>query len=259
MQQQSLATMAQDVSALNINYSLKSVSTFSSISSAVPDHTSALQTEISRVASAMPNPVYRSLFELGMNEALQETLGRLGCLSSEKEIDPADLHVLQQEHNRKSPIVDYTSSKQPFWITRNVKKNDFVVKNFIGTFCIRSKTNLLQSSFPVDRLNDGTNFEYEHVTSFCASPAPWLVKIGVNYGFKFNFRNSAIWGWKHVFNTFRQVPDDAMIFEFCKEGNLSGVQILLSRGRASVRDTDSRGRTPLFVSGLERSSSFIIH
>lgn len=120
MQQQSLATMAQDVSALNINYSLKSVSTFSSVSSAVPDHTSALQTEIFRVASAMPNPVYRSLFELGMNEALQETLGRLGCLSSEKEIDPADLHVLQQEQIRKSPIVDYTSSKQPFWITRNV-------------------------------------------------------------------------------------------------------------------------------------------
>ena len=46
------------------------------------------------------------------------------------------------------------------------------------------------------------------------------------------------------------VPDDALIFEFCREGNLAGVKTLLSKGQASVRDVDSLGRTALFVSPL---------
>ena len=44
------------------------------------------------------------------------------------------------------------------------------------------------------------------------------------------------------------VPDAALIFEFCQEGNMAGARSLLSRGEASVRDIDSLGRTPLYVS-----------
>lgn len=207
------------------------------------------------MASTIPNLVCRSLFEIGMNEALQEILGRLGYVSSDKEVDLKDLRIHQREQQRKRSVFDI---KKPYWRIRDVRRNDFVLKNFIGTFYIRSKTNVLECSLPVDRVNDGKDIKYEHVTSFCACPTPWLVKLGMNYGLRIDFQNSGIWGWKHTLNTFRTVPDDAMIFEFCKEGNLAGVQTLLSRGKASVRDTDSHGRTALFVSGPEHTRCFII-
>ncbi|KAI4100258.1 MAG: hypothetical protein LQ339_005565, partial [Xanthoria mediterranea] len=38
---------------------------------------------------------------------------------------------------------------------------------------------------------------------------------------------------------------DALIFKFCKDGNLPAVRTLLLEGQASVRDTDSQGCTPL--------------
>lgn len=258
IQQQSLTTMVKVVSALNPKYSSEPVSTFSRVSSDSQDHTKALEIEISRIANTIPNPVCRSLFELGINNALQEILGlgRLGRVSFDKEMEPTDVHILQREQENNGTTTNYTASKQPFWIARNVRRNDFVLKNFVGTFYVRSRTNVLEYSHAVDRVKDGNDYKYEHVTSFCACPAPWLVKLGVNYGLKLDFHSSAIWGWKYTLDTFCQVPDTAMIFDFCKEGNISGVQTLLSRGRASVRDTDSWGRTPLYVSGSEHFSSF---
>lgn len=209
-------------------------------------HTKALQAEISRMARTMSNPVCRSAFELGMNNALQEILGRLESAFSDKEMEPTHHRILRE---KEGSFFDCAPSKKSSWITRNVRRSDFVLKNFLGTIYVRSKTNVLESSFSTDGFKVGNDTKYEHVTSFCASPLPWLVKLGMGYGLRVNFNNSAIWGWKYSLNTFRQVPDDAMIFEFCKRGNLSGVHTLLSRGSASVRDTDSRGRTALYVSG----------
>lgn len=247
MQQQRLSAMAQDISALNLKYALNPVSTFSSVPSDFGEHTTALETEISRMASTMPNPVYRSLFKLGMNNALQETLRGLGCISSDQETEPTDLH-LRRGRERNDSIVGHTFPKNSSWLVRNVRRKHFVLKNFFGTFYVRSRTNTLESSLRVNHPKYGDNIKYEQVTSFCACPAPWLVQLGMNYGFKVGFHTSTIWGWKHALNTFRVVPDDAMIFEFCKDGNSFGVQTILSRGEASVRDTDSHGRTALFVS-----------
>lgn len=258
VQRRSTTKMTNDVSALNLKYSSDLVSTFSSVPSDIRDHTKALETEISRVANKIPSPVCRSLFEFGMNNALQEILSHFGCVSSNKEMEPTDVHILRRERESSDSTVNYATSKKPFWIKRNMRRNDFVLKSFIGKIYVRLRTNVLEYSLPIGRLKDGENVKYEHVTSLCACPAPWLVKIGVNYGLNVEFHKSAIWGWKHALSTIRLVPDDAMIFEFCKEGNLSGVQTLLSGGRASVRDTDSCGKTPLFVSGSETSSSFIV-
>ena len=60
----------------------------------------------------------------------------------------------------------------------------------------------------------------------------------------------SIQGLKNTLKTFRPVPDDALIFEFCRQGNASAVMSLLSGGHASIRDTDSHGFTPLHVSGI---------
>lgn len=54
-------------------------------------------------------------------------------------------------------------------------------------------------------------------------------------------------GWQFNFNPVRAVPDNSPIFNACRKGNVSVVRYLLSEGEASVRDTDSKGWTPLHV------------
>ncbi|KAF2500369.1 hypothetical protein BU16DRAFT_556839 [Lophium mytilinum] len=48
-----------------------------------------------------------------------------------------------------------------------------------------------------------------------------------------------------LYRTFHAVPDNALIFEFCKQGNLMAVNSLLVNGQASPWDTNSKGWTPL--------------
>ena len=55
-------------------------------------------------------------------------------------------------------------------------------------------------------------------------------------------------GWKGSLQTYQPVPDDSLIFEFCRTGNVEGVQLLLSRKEASIWDVNSHGWTPLHVS-----------
>jgi hypothetical protein len=43
------------------------------------------------------------------------------------------------------------------------------------------------------------------------------------------------------------VPDDALVFEFCREGDLNNIQRLFSKGLASPFDTNSNGATLLHV------------
>lgn len=89
--------------------------------------------------------------------------------------------------------------------------------------------------------------QYESKTLYVIYPAPWLIRLGFQYGLHLGLLSSSTDGWKNTLKTFCPVPDDALIFEFCRQGNVSAVQTLLSEGRASVRDTDSWGLTPLHV------------
>ena len=92
------------------------------------------------------------------------------------------------------------------------------------------------------------HFKAAHViTSFVYFPSWWLTKFGFKNGIGVSLSNSAK-GWQVSLNPFRAVPDDTLIFDFCKAGNIKAVQRLLSRGDASVQDTSSKGWTPLHVS-----------
>ena len=78
-------------------------------------------------------------------------------------------------------------------------------------------------------------------------PARWLVKVGFAYVPRFSLFNSTIQEWKYTLNSFRSVLDNALIFEFCMTGKLSGVQALLARGEASVKGINSTGKTTIHV------------
>jgi hypothetical protein len=55
-------------------------------------------------------------------------------------------------------------------------------------------------------------------------------------------------GWQYSIQPFRAVDENALIFEFCRGGNLDGVRSLFKRNEASPWDRDPKGQTPLFVS-----------
>lgn len=89
----------------------------------------------------------------------------------------------------------------------------------------------------------------EHETLFIYHPAPWSLRICFHFGIS-AIVTKAAQGCKYGIQTFRAVPDDSSIFEFCRKGNLDGVRSLLVGKDASVQDLDSEGWTPLHVSPL---------
>jgi hypothetical protein len=54
-------------------------------------------------------------------------------------------------------------------------------------------------------------------------------------------------GWQYCIQTFRAVEESALVFEFCREGNLEGLRSLFRRKEASPWDRDPQGQTPLVV------------
>ncbi|KAL2813585.1 nucleoside phosphorylase domain-containing protein [Aspergillus granulosus] len=96
----------------------------------------------------------------------------------------------------------------------------------------------------------------ETKTSFIFHPAPWLMRLGLRYGLKamaINHHRT----WRYTIQPVHTVPDDSLIFLFCRTGNVDAVRQLLARGDASVFDIDSDGLTPLHhVQEISNSRGF---
>lgn len=69
--------------------------------------------------------------------------------------------------------------------------------------------------------------------------------LGISHGLLVTARSTV--GWRYTIEPFGAVPENALIFELCKLGNVDGVRLLLQRGEASPLDRDPMGRTPLWV------------
>ena len=78
-------------------------------------------------------------------------------------------------------------------------------------------------------------------------PVSWAIRWGLAFGIQMSIMRSHI-GWKYVLSQIRSVSNDSLVFNFCRDGNINAVRELISRGDASVLDTDSWGRQPLHVS-----------
>ncbi|KAI9649747.1 hypothetical protein NHQ30_002328 [Ciborinia camelliae] len=94
----------------------------------------------------------------------------------------------------------------------------------------------------------GVKETVEEESQLIMYPSKWLARLGIVYGVKLSILASR--GWQYSFQPFRAVPESSLIFEFCREGNLSGVRTLLSRGDSSPYDRDPLGRTPLWYAAL---------
>jgi len=142
------------------------------------------------------------------------------------------------------------SWRKSAWLKRTLRMERSVMECLL--FTVRTESSIkIQTSRETDGLEQhGVQDKYEHETSYTVSPATWLISLGVHHGLHLRCFLSSTQGWKNTLKTICPVPDDALIFDFCKAGNVPAVRRLLSGGLASVRDTDSGGYTPLHVSIL---------
>lgn len=57
----------------------------------------------------------------------------------------------------------------------------------------------------------------------------------------------SVQGWDQSLRSYRVVSFDAPVFQYCKGGNVAGLQVLFETGQASPFEADPEGRTPLHV------------
>lgn len=152
---------------------------------------------------------------------------------------------------------DYSIPDEPWCVPRRqatvkhtLEETTSVMEAFLGTIRATSTTILQPKRQIGDLIRDREQDQYEYRTSYTISPAPWLIRLGIRYGLHLGFLSSSTHGWKNTLQTFCPVPDNALIFDFCRQGNVPAVSSLLSGGHASVRDTNSQGYTPLHVSPM---------
>ena len=112
-----------------------------------------------------------------------------------------------------------------------------------GRIVVQSKK---YSVWPGKHANKEKTEQEASWTLLSIRPALWLARFGIKYGLRVKIFQAPGY-WKHLTETFRPVPDDAMVFELCRRGNINGVQRLLREQKASVWDMNSLGRTPLHV------------
>ena len=173
------------------------------------------------------------------NNAGEASANDSGCASSHKE----DLQLLRSEDMDSSRLW-----REHPWVKRTLRKESSVMSFFLGTMRTKSRTNL-QLRRNGDELEACcVQDQDEHETAYTIYPAQWMIRLGIRYGLHLKLCSSSTQGWQNSLKTFNPVPDDALIFEYCEKGNISAVRGLLSRGLASVKDTNSDGYTPLHVS-----------
>ena len=111
----------------------------------------------------------------------------------------------------------------------------------LGSIWIRTSTLKVSGDSSI------TSGQLEVITSFIFYPASWLTKFGLRYGTEANLQWSPTSGWNFNVSAIRAVPENSLIFDMCRDGNVLGVERMLARGDASVKDTSPKGWTPLHV------------
>ena len=184
----------------------------------------------------------RSELKINHKQLLPTYTNRSGCRHAKTgaptKIDREPLETKPAvESMALSPI--QTSIQVPSYTRRELVKSTFgQYKTVVGTVSWQKRVTQIYRE-------GGNSSETEHQqyeTFIEIRPALWVLarRICVQL-------SSGFGGWKWNGRQNRPVPRDALIFEYCKIGNLAGVKDLLKHRLASPVDVDYFGRTPLHV------------
>ncbi|KAL4881847.1 hypothetical protein BJY04DRAFT_217916 [Aspergillus karnatakaensis] len=123
----------------------------------------------------------------------------------------------------------------PGSIEQDVENETTRMRTLFGTVYSRRKASFREGS------------RAEETTTWVAfRPAPWLRRLGLNYGVNATYYvHPSV--WQFTLQPFRTVSDNSIVFSFCQDGNIGAVSRLIERGEASVYDTDSTGWSPLHI------------
>lgn len=183
---------------------------FTSIASDIDDlepHLNALQKELHRIKANVANPLVKSVLISGVTQAVKN-----------------NQQMLRSSQVMESFLVSYYNTRFGRIISRIRTDRKTIRAAKDGEICTHYKT----------------------TTSFIFHPASWLIRIGFKYGLEAMITKSQA-GWQYNILPVRSVPDDALVFEFCKLGNVDAVRELFRRGDASVLDVNRDGWRPLHV------------
>jgi hypothetical protein len=204
------------------------LTTLGTTDSLSPDE--AFEKLLDNAASHIANPCLRS----GFKRALEITI-------KQAQNGFEQSHKLQSDSDPKDiPLTLYTRVGKRQWhlLTKPCSRT---AKSLFGA--IRVHTITYEITTEKDKQYDRVA---QNKTRIIFRPAAWLVRFGLAYELQLELLGS-LRSWKINFHVYQPVPDDSLVFEFCRSGNLEGVQTLFSRKKASVFDVNSQGWTPLHV------------
>ena len=228
------------------------------------EHVAALRSEGSQVVSRTTNTLYQSGFEAGFNWALENVIGSLSRTTTLGVQHLDDLQgvgdstpltrvdsVFESAGASVTSVASITGPKQQ---NRLIKQYRATKKNIMGTIHIVSEAHEISKDWNTRAFHTIHNIEHEYITEIVLLPSQWLIMLGLKLGYILRLISSSTSGWQSSLRALHVVPEDALIFDFYRDGNLGAVRTLCERGLALVNDIDSRGRTPLYVS---RSSFYL--
>jgi hypothetical protein len=160
--------------------------------------------------------------------------------------DSYDINKVFDSEENPSPApsagTDNTARKGPRLSRSKVCHQKSSMGVVLGSIWIRTST------LKVAKESSITLGHLEVITSFIFYPASWLTRVGLRYGTEASLQWSPSAGWNFNIAAIRAVPENSLIFDMCRDGNVKAVQRMLTRGDASVKDTSPKGWTPLHVS-----------
>ena len=200
-------------------------------------HTLARNVEVNRVYKSIESDVIAFGFRNAAQTAFDNFPKSDACIS-----DP---------FGPRSHPMQPAPSRELLNVKRIVDQEERVIETLFGTFRISRKTSILSSDCSSSQLTSEEEQQFEHESRFSLVPPSWLVSLGFNRILCARVLQSSLTGPTIGLDTLRTVPYNSPIFELCLLGDVHGVEALLANGKASVKDVDLYGRTPLYVSQIE--------
>ena len=164
-------------------------------------------------------------------------------VNAEEQHSQVDKSTLLQDKRR--------SIGSRLWNKKLTYAHSFMKEYFCGSVHISSTSKLLSPVGSELQEREDTD-RYETQNTIRISPAMWLQKLGFTCGLHLYLCESSIQGWKYSLSLSCLVPKDAPIFKLCWDENLPAIRELLINGKASAKDADFQGFTPLHVSVVTR-------
>jgi hypothetical protein len=248
-----MSAMANGFSQLKLESHSSTVTTVVQQPSAAENHVHELQSEVRAITRAMSNPIFRTGYQAGFDEALAKLAWSIQNRSEDESnrlaLDGLDgTRKLSADTFEASPVLELGNMESEPTRKLLVGLQMAIARTPLGMFQLqwRKSRVMPERSYTKEKNETSAGYDETH-TLLRYHPASWLIRWKLVTSGVQLLTSSSLHGWKNLINTFRAVPDNSAIFEFCRMGNIAGARTLLASGQASPIDTDSLGWTPLHV------------